>query len=202
MHDIDVRIVLKAAKLSHFYSDNNSLVVDEMGIFEGESRIDVAVINGSLYGYEIKSDSDTLYRLESQLGYYSQVFDYLTYVVGSRHKESAMDLIPVWCGIIIATGTDNGVTLKEIRKPKKNKGVQALAIAQLLWKDELIDLLYTKGIRGLSGKKKNDLQNLLVENFSLKELSQVVRKKLRSRSGWRVDPAPYVDGGLYPPSSM
>ena len=37
-------------------SGPGTLIVEELGLCEGAVRIDVAAINGSIHGYEIKSD--------------------------------------------------------------------------------------------------------------------------------------------------
>lgn len=190
MRDIDVRTALKEKILSRYYTDGSSRVVEEMGIFQGISRIDIAVINGSLYGYEIKSESDTLYRLDSQLKYYRQVFDYLTFVVGTKHEAPITGLLPDWCGLITATPQPKLGTLKLIqkKKAKKNPETNSFAIAQLLWKDELLQILNEKGIKkGLSNKSKRDLWALAAESFSTKELSYLTRQLLKQRTEWRAD---------------
>ena len=60
-----------------------------MGVWSGTVRIDVAVLNGEMCGYEIKSDRDTLERLPFQIEIYSKEFDKLTLVVGRRHEKSS-----------------------------------------------------------------------------------------------------------------
>jgi hypothetical protein len=42
------------------------LVLDELGIDHGRQRADIAVINGRMTGYEIKSDRDTLAPLSNR----------------------------------------------------------------------------------------------------------------------------------------
>lgn len=187
MRDIDVRLALRERKLQKFFLDGQSRVVEEFGIFQGESRIDVAVINGSLYGYEIKSENDTLYRLQSQLSQYSLVFDYLTFVIGSKHIESASNMLPEWCGIMEAYVRNGQLQLKELRKSRKNQNVNSIALAQLLWKDEIIALINQKGVtRGIVSKPKKELWRLLSELYPLKELSKEVRQALKLRANWRV----------------
>ncbi|MBL7719457.1 MAG: MmcB family DNA repair protein [Flavipsychrobacter sp.] len=189
MRDIDVRIALKSKTLSNFLSDKNALVIEEMGLFQGLSRIDIAVVNGSLYGYEIKSESDTLYRLDSQLRYYRQVFDYLTFVVGRKHVEPIKNLLPEWCGLIVATPQNKSdiLHLKQVKRPKRNPEINSIAVAQLLWKDELLYLLNERGIKkGLSSKSKRDLWQLVADKYSVKELSAITRQLLKQRLDWRV----------------
>src|ERR1700722_14688560 len=61
--DSDIRRVL-LADLYQIYGDKEQdLIVEEFGC--NSARTDIAVINGSLHAFEIKSDSDTLDRLPS-----------------------------------------------------------------------------------------------------------------------------------------
>ncbi|MDA8118743.1 MAG: sce7726 family protein, partial [Gammaproteobacteria bacterium] len=74
----------------------DTVVLDELGICRGEVRVDVAVVNGEIHGYEIKSDRDSLRRLASQVELYSKVLDQATLVAGERHFDAAAALLPEW----------------------------------------------------------------------------------------------------------
>ncbi len=54
------------------YLDADTLVVDELDLC-GLTRVDVAVVNGHLSGFEIKGSTDSLRRLPGQVTVYSQV---------------------------------------------------------------------------------------------------------------------------------
>jgi hypothetical protein len=71
-------------KLWLHHANENTLVVDELGILNGKSRADIAVINGYLVGFEIKSDEDSLTRLNDQVEAYNAVFDRSTLIVGPK----------------------------------------------------------------------------------------------------------------------
>ena len=68
-------------------------MVDELGVCRGQVRIDVAVVNGRFHGYEIKSDRDSLRRLDGQVDLYSKVLDRATIVVGDRHFTEALNTV-------------------------------------------------------------------------------------------------------------
>src|SRR4051812_32014446 len=65
--DSEIRAALHRKALRAFHHCNDTLVIDELGIAHAKARIDVAVINGCLHGFEIKSAADTLTRLPRQL---------------------------------------------------------------------------------------------------------------------------------------
>ncbi|OYQ85109.1 sce7726 family protein [Wohlfahrtiimonas chitiniclastica] len=188
MRDKDIRDALHSSILSHYHEDPNTLVIDEFNICQGESRADIVVINGLIHGYEIKSKSDNLNRLPDQIMYYSMIMDKVTLVVDDSHYENAKEMLPNWWGIkVVSSDANNKLKIKSIRREKRNKSLNNFAIAQLLWRDELIDILGKKdALKGVKSKPKIDLWNRLVDVTTIDELQSIVRQTLKSRSNWRV----------------
>ena len=100
----------------------DTIVVDELGLSHAKARIDVAVINGSVHGYEIKSSLDTLEsRLPAQLELYTRCLEKLTLVCAPRHIERVTSIAPHWCGILMAEkGARGAVTFTTVRRPSSN----------------------------------------------------------------------------------
>ncbi|WP_197480754.1 sce7726 family protein [Rhodococcus sp. EPR-157] len=73
--------------------------------------MDVAVVNGALSGFELKSARDTLRRLPKQIEIYSRVLDHAVLVVADNHLDSAMSLVPDWWGVVSAQGSAGAVVL-------------------------------------------------------------------------------------------
>jgi len=73
MNDLEIRGSFHRKKLRLQHAHVDTLVVDELGLNHGECRADIAVINGHLVGYEIKSNKDSLRRLEGQVNSYNAV---------------------------------------------------------------------------------------------------------------------------------
>src|ERR1700735_5066660 len=103
MRDLDIRRELRQQISRVHTGDPDTLVVEELGLCQGLARVDVAVINGSIHGYEIKSDQDTLSRLPAQAVTYNRVLDFVTIVVGSCHVQRIRQSIPRWWGLSVAT---------------------------------------------------------------------------------------------------
>ncbi|MFF2885571.1 sce7726 family protein [Paenibacillus sp. NPDC057967] len=186
--DIDIRSVLMT-KLSREHSNEEDvLILDELGVCQGEARIDVAVINGAMNGYEIKSESDTLERLPRQTEAYNRVFDTVTLVVSEKYIEDVREKIPPWWGILRVKANARGnIILYRERRANKNKMIDPYAIAQLLWRDEAIELLKKRGLhKGLMSKPREYIWKALAENVPKKELQYEVRCVLKSRKSWRV----------------
>ncbi|CAQ83853.1 MULTISPECIES: sce7726 family protein [Photorhabdus] len=50
--------------------NDNAVLINELPIANFSRRVDLALANGKLHAYEIKSDSDSLARLEGQISTY------------------------------------------------------------------------------------------------------------------------------------
>ncbi|SRR6266540_1966504 len=187
MRDADVRSALRATVLARHLSDPATLVIDELGLESGVVRVDIAVVNGRLHGYEIKSDADTLERLPAQVEGYGRVFDRVTLVVGSRHAAAAQRLVPKWWGVYVAEEDAAGrVRFRAARRERANPGLDLHAVAALLWRDEALALLKARGrARGLRSKPRRDLYRALVESVTPTALRRCVREALKTRTTWR-----------------
>ncbi|HST61814.1 MAG TPA: sce7726 family protein [Longimicrobium sp.] len=185
MRDIDVRIALRQSDLAQFANDGESRVVEEMGIFRGEYRIDAAVVNGHLHGYEIKSAKDTLARLPTQAAAYGAVFDFVTLVAAVSHLERATNLVPSWWGLRLAEPIGTSVLLTPIRQATRNPSVDPYHVAQLLWKSEALELLdQYGGARGFRKKPTFTIWRELTRRLDLPELQREVRAVLKLRQTW------------------
>lgn len=185
----DVRTALHAKLLVSHHDDPTTLVVDELGLLYGEARVDVAVVNGEIHGYEIKSDADTLDRLDHQVGVYSATLDRVTLVVGAKHAENALARVPTWWGLKIAEGKPRGaVTFRSVRRSGLNPSIDAVAVASLLWRQELACALSElDAYRGYASKSRHHLAQRLASVLSIKDLRKEVRLRLKMREGWRAD---------------
>lgn len=190
IRDIDIRQSLRNETLKQFREDGTSLIVEELGIESGNIRIDVAVVNGALHGFEIKSDADTLLRLPAQAGAYNKVFDFMTIIVGRKFIAKIEDHIPKWWGICLAEKDATGIpaNISTTREPKRNTSVDGFSIARLLWREELIDILKKHGAaRGFLSKPRTVLSQHLATVLPLPLLQEEVRMTIKSRTSWRLD---------------
>jgi hypothetical protein len=194
MRDIDIRGALRL-EMARRHSEEGALIVEELGLCQGAARVDVAVVNGSVHGYEIKSEYDTLARLPGQSTIYSQALEFVTIVAASAHSLKIAALIPPWWGIWIAVQDGGGIRLEEVREPQRNPGISPFAQAQLLWRQEALQALESRGLAdGLKHKPRHQLWNRLASELTIEELGTLVRKCLKARNDWRVA-APQASGG-------
>lgn len=169
------------------HDDSNTLVLDEFGLRHGTCRVDIVVVNSFLHGYEIKSDADTLHRLPNQVAVYSIVFDRMTLVVGRTHIEKAKTAIPGWWGIkVVTAGPRGSVNFETCRPVRMNPNIDPVALAELLWRSEVVSILQERGIPArILRKPRASLYQCLAEILSLEELRRVIRHYLKVRKKWR-----------------
>jgi hypothetical protein len=197
MNDPQIREAFHRAFLQEHHNEPTTLVVDELGLEHGKCRADIAVINGHLEGYEIKSDTDSLNRLSSQIIKYNAVFDHATIILSDRHFDKVLSMVPKWWGIILVEeGYDDTLGFQFIRLPDKNQNVDDYAVAQLLWRDEVQEILMDLGVRGERLRERRAiLYRYIVEMLESYDLRFIVREYLKKRQMWRLPVRPFPNGG-------
>lgn len=188
MNDRDIRAVLKEELLRQYANDEDTLVLDEVGLRHGTARIDLVVVNDQLHGYEIKSDRDSLKRLPDQIRVYSSVMDRVTLVVGYRHAYDALRMVPEWWGVRLAEKKkrSGAIVLSDARSPCDNPGVDLNSVVALLWRDEALNILEEmEAAKGVRSKTRTDIYRRLVEVSQPEYLRAKIRQQLKSREGWR-----------------
>lgn len=163
-----------------------TLVIEELGLRHGLARIDLAVVNGILHGFEIKSGCDRLTRLPTQARVFSEVLDRVTLVLAERHVVGALQVVPEWWGVVTATCGDDGVVFSELRKGGTNPAPDQIALAKLLWRDEALAFLNTIGHgTGYATKPRAAVYARLATVTTRPELRARVRDCFLNRSDWR-----------------
>jgi len=187
-NDKQIRIRLRQFLHQNYCQDPDTVIIEELGLRHGFCRIDAAVVNGRLHGFEIKSDRDTFRRFVRQAETYNRVLDFVTVVVGERHAEKVMAVCPQWWGIQVAKCDGRGMQLIQLRAPGENPAPDKLAITKLLWREEALALLEELGAAdGVRSKPRRVIYSRLTEVARIDTIRSYVRLQLRSRKNWRVD---------------
>lgn len=185
MKDKDIRQELHSNYLTHFAYDSNAKIIDELGLSQGSFKIDIAVINGSLIGYEIKSEQDTLYRLDAQMEAYNKVFDYINIVVNDNHLTEVKGKVPSFWGIVCVKKLGSDFKLVTERKAERNITTDPFELCQLLWKEEALDLLKKEGIdKGMKSKSRNEIWRKISTCLPKDRINEYVRTYIKNRT-WR-----------------
>ena len=192
MNEYQLRSAVKRKILARYENDPNTRILDELGLRHGAARIDIAVVNGIVHGYELKSDADNLKRLPRQIQIYDSVLDKVTLVVGSRHAKEAERMVPPWWGIkVAAIGARGGFDFGDVRRATKNPEQDAVAVCRLLWRNEALTLLDELGqTKGLRHKPRARIYSRLAEVADFETVCARVRRQLKFRIDWRSDSQP------------
>lgn len=196
-NDSIIRSALKKELLMRHSKDKKFRIIEELGVNHGTARIDIAVVNGIMHGYEIKSDLDTLERLPEQMNVFSAVFNMITLVVGKSHLYNAINLVPEWWGIIVAkTDMDGSVIFNLIREAGNNIEQNGISIARLLWKKEALRILEDAGkANGLYSKPRDYIYERLAMFLDKESLGEKVIDAMFFRPEWRPDAPLILNGG-------
>jgi|AGTN01.2.fsa_nt_gi hypothetical protein len=194
MRELEVRLALHRFLKQDFLREHpDSLIVDELGVLEGSFRVDLAVINSHLHGYEIKGPSDNLERLPLQQENYSRVFDRMTLVCAEKFIPEAVNIVPKNWGLISVCKKDGIAFLNEIWPSRQNYKVEPLAMIQLLWREEAYEVCREYGLHyNLRSKSRTKMWKVLSTQLSLDEIRSAIKRKLSTRTDWRSSNANYV----------
>jgi hypothetical protein len=170
----DIRAALLCELRSGFA---NAEVVEEFSAAGG--RLDVLAIScTTLAGYEIKSDFDSLDRVEAQIAAFGRYADTLTFVAGRRHAFTLLRELPLWCGVTLAYRINTGVSLVELRESRQNPVLDMPSRVSLLWRAELLRII---GLSSRSPGRRSDLCEQLLNEHPFEQLRTLVSEELRRR---------------------
>lgn len=148
----------------------------------GKSKADALILNGTSHIYEIKTELDTLDRIEKQLADYIEFAEYVSVVSSQSHIEKLQSLLPDQVGLIELTKRN---TLKTIRKAKSGKA--KLNYSKIF--DSLLMSEYTAITKKVSGKIPEVSNALMFQeckkifsSFNIDLYHDLVIKTLKSRN--------------------
>jgi hypothetical protein len=200
LRDADVRQAVHTRLLQAANKDPHTLVVDELGLNHGASRIDIAVINGHIRALEIKAEADDLSRLAQQAAAYGLVVDKATLIAAERHIEAALAIVPDWWGAIaVVKGRESSFVFRRVRPDRSNRSPEPVALCRLLWRPEAEHLLRNLGTsEKLLRAPRSALYTELASAIPTRQLRHIVRETLKARRNWRdrALPSQYADSRL------
>lgn len=137
MNELEIKSLLQA-KLAASQHGQGAAFVSELFIDEFARRADLVMANGKLSAFEIKSEKDSLDRLDGQLETYLRLFEQVTVVCAARHQAGVEERVPDGVGVWVL-GVDGSV--KILRRAKTQKQTSHQSWLSFLPVDELRNLL-------------------------------------------------------------
>lgn len=170
---------IKAAFINKAFNDKkpeDQIILNEFNIENSTRRVDLVVISKNMIeAFEIKSEADSLKRLEGQIKKYSEYFDKVTVILAKKHKSKACELL----------GKDIGIwefeenNLKVIKKGRKKIIKNKENIMKLMTAYELKNLSKSLDMKTTFYKRK-DLE-LLLSKYPTETIREAAIKALEER---------------------
>lgn len=154
-------------------------MLEEFKMPRPSARIDVALVNGEMAGFEIKSDRDTLNRLTVQIPAFSKFFDRVSLVTTPRHLKDAKSKIPPWWGIVVFG--DDG-RFRVVRTSRRNKNVDVRALLFALSKKELIQVARMADAILATTLKKETMVEVLTSTIASSVICNLAREVIKIRT--------------------
>ena len=159
------------------------------------SKADIVIFNGTSTVYEIKTELDSLNRLESQLNSYLKCFDKIYIVTTLENIKKLENIIPDKVGLIEVTKRN---ALKEYKKAKSNKeNIDKEELFRLLRQNEIINIMKKLGndfsdipsvfIRTEGKKVFFTLDNITAHDMAVKEIKT---RKVKNEQKELIEKAP------------
>ena len=153
----------------------NSLLIEKFGVKDtvvinefrvGNSIADLVMFNGTSKAFEIKTELDSIKRLNNQLADYTKIFKECYIIthesLGEKYLKQNESI-----GIIELTQNQNSVSMREIRPAKENKSIDA---------DTLINSIRTQEYKNIIKKYYGELPAM--NSFSMFETCKSMMKNI------------------------
>jgi len=110
----------------------------------GDCKADLAILNGTATVYEVKSERDSLTRLDRQLIAYSTVFAQVYVIAAENHVDAVVSSVPQHVGILRLNNRLQIATLREA--VDRSDCVSPTAIFDSIRTDEARMILLSQGV--------------------------------------------------------
>jgi hypothetical protein len=110
----------------------------------GECKADVVILNDSATVYEVKSERDSLSRLDRQLAAYAKVFARVYVIAGDNHTQAVMSVVPPEVGILRLNRRYHISSLREALD--RSEHISPAAIFDSIRTDEARMILALEGV--------------------------------------------------------
>jgi len=172
-------ITIKYNFIKNFLFRLNEISTFELKI--GSSRLDIGRINGKSIAYEIKTELDSLEKLEKQILDYSRAFEYIYIIIHPSHYKKAIEIVPEYCGIILYNLTQTNCKFHYKRKAQKNKNINALDQLSILTKKELKQFKKEFGMFDNTPIDRKIAEKVILENNSNLKINTIFKAILKKR---------------------
>jgi hypothetical protein len=182
----EIRSVLRNWVTDKFQLKHDDILIDELGFsnkdpnstVDSSFRADLALANGRLVGFEIKSEKDSLKRWTAQMQAYSNVFDEVWLCTHNKHLLNAIKITPQHIGIMVI---DDFKSIAVVRGSSKHPLNNVYDLTGLLWREEINQLLKNHNLKISTRATKNEVRLFISQSLTLNEVRPFVLQQLKYR---------------------
>lgn len=183
LRDPELRKPLQEWLEKKFLGHSDTEILHELRMPRPSGRVDIAVINGRLSGFEIKSDFDSLSRLPRQVRAFSAVFDEVCVVTTSRHSVDAIKIIPSWWKLTVHSTKNDKRVFRTVQKGSCNPDVRTDALLHMLTRSELSNIFRSRQLDfQIRTSRRLQMIGRLIEQLEPSEIQSEVRRLLKLRA--------------------
>lgn len=190
--------LIKAALIDWLFDKgmlDDAVIINEMVVANWSRRADLVLANGRLYGFEIKSEVDTLKRLPGQVDAFMEHFDKVIIVAATKFVRHLVDSYPPEVGILEVRREGDGIGIKQIRAGRISEIKSHSVVASHLTKGEIDVFLRANGLLDSGDKARARVELLgMVSRVPLKRLKEYVLETLKRKYRGTFDS--FVDGRI------
>ncbi len=175
--------LIKSAVIDRLFEDgalNNAVLVNEMVVANWSRRADLAVANGKLHAFEIKSDLDTLRRLKPQVETYLCNFDKVTVVTTSRFLNAVKAMVPPEVEIWVAEKNCQSINISVARRGRTIEIKNRRNLCGFLHKPEMVALLRSCEIKSNLDMPREELIKM-IDLVHVKKIRKYVLSAIKAR---------------------
>ncbi|PSW39344.1 sce7726 family protein [Photobacterium leiognathi] len=176
---------IKLATINHLIDKNiikkNNTIINEFNVGGYSRRVDLSIATDKyLYAFEIKSEYDSLYRLNGQIETYLKYFDKVFIVTTKKYINKVLLTTPP----NVAIWEFNNGVISIIRKGKINKVNKKDIMLNMMNIDELKLLMKEEKIKSKDNKRKTLVElSLNIPIYKIKEhMLKSIKKRYTSTS--------------------
>jgi len=159
---------------------SDATIINEMVVANWSRRADLAIANGSLQAFEIKSDFDSLKRLDGQLKIFNSSFEKVTIVCAPKFTCEVSKRVSSDVGVVEFQSIDSGVRFKVIQKGRICSRLNKFVYLGFLLKSEIKDLLNQYEI-AFSNELHRDYLEFLASKLALNKIREFVITSIKNR---------------------
>jgi hypothetical protein len=157
-------------------------LLEELRVHNGNAIADVVTVHSAAHCYEIKGETDSIYRILRQSRYFDLVFERITLVTVARHTDNALRLAPPHWGIMVAKQRSEEISISHVRAASLSPLFDKRLALLTLWKSEMVEVAGDSTIEKPEKLNRSELSDILASMLSKDSVNKSIGEKLKSRN--------------------